>query len=71
MERYLTRRPGRKHHLFPLPGYTGLANWYSATEKKVVKAPFHPFGYTDGPRPQVGIPANSVLIFETELVDFQ
>ena len=32
---------------------------------------FIPSGLAYGPRPQVGIPANSVLIFETELVDFQ
>ena len=30
-----------------------------------------PSGLAYGPQPRVGIPANSVLIFETELVDFQ
>ena len=32
---------------------------------------FIPSGLAYGPRPQVAIPANSVVIYETELVDFQ
>ena len=64
--------PGSQSTTFFL--YQVIQGWQIAIPllKKGGKGKFFiPSGLAYGPQPRVGIPANSVLIFETELVDFQ